>query len=61
MVDARRPGVLHRIQAENADEQALVELVAWADEHSPVASTVRSPQDMRVSVNSPPARALNSA
>jgi uncharacterized OsmC-like protein len=49
------------IQAENADEQALAELVAWADEHSPIASTVRSSQDLRVSVNGAPARALNSA
>jgi hypothetical protein len=49
--------VLVDLQAENADEQALAELVAWADEHSPVASTVRRPQDLLVSVNGAPAPA----
>jgi len=39
------------IQAENADEQALAELVAWADEHSPIANTVRGSQNLRISVN----------
>ena len=39
------------IQAEDADEQALAELVAWADEHSPIANTVRGSQDLRISVN----------
>lgn len=43
------------IAADNADDQALAELVAWADAHSPVSSAVRRALELHVSVNGGPA------
>jgi len=39
------------IEAEGLDQEALADLVAWADEHSPIGNAVRRPIDVRLSVN----------
>lgn len=39
------------IEAEDADEQVLAELVAWGDQHSPIGNVVRRPMNVRLSVN----------
>lgn len=45
------------IAAEGQSEQALAELVAWADAHSPVGSALRRALDLRVRVKAPAAAA----
>jgi uncharacterized OsmC-like protein len=45
------------VAAEGASEAALAELVAWANQHSPIGDAVRRAMDVRLSVNGKPAAA----
>ena len=45
------------VAAEDASEAALAELVAWANQHSPIGDAVRRAIDVRLSVNGKPAAA----
>lgn len=43
-----------QIEAEGVSAEALADLVAWAETHSPVGDAMRRPIDVRMSINSRP-------
>ncbi len=44
------------VAAENADDTQIAELVAWAQEHSPIGNALRRPIEVELTVNGKPSR-----